>query len=220
MVYGLLRCYPDRSHMAESKVPDFKGIENLHLVLFFIVPGLITVFIRSRFIAGRKPSHTEQLLSYLVVSLVYYTITLPYVMRVLSGAGNLYSQSLNWAALTLFGPAIFGIILGAAAQKRWMHVIAGWCRLSLVDIIPTAWDYRFSNIPRGGIFVLVMLSDDRQVAGFFGSKSFASSESEERDLYIEEEVTLNEDGSWAYRDERVGILVSAKEIKHVEFYDI
>ena len=69
---------------ARLKVPDFKGIENFHLVLFFIVPGLITVFVRSRFIAGRRPSHTEQLLSYLVVSLMYYTITLPYVMRVLA----------------------------------------------------------------------------------------------------------------------------------------
>ena len=201
-------------------MPDFKGLENLHLVLFFIVPGLIAVFIRSRFIAGRRPSHTEQILSYLVVSLVYYTFTLPYVMRVIAGGGNLYDQSLNWAALTLLGPSLFGFALGAAAQKRVMHKVMGWIGLSMVDIIPTAWDYRFSSIPRGGIFVLVTLSDDKQVAGFFGSKSFASSEGEERDLYIEEEVTLSEDGSWAYRTEPVGIFVSAKEVKHVEFFDI
>ncbi len=201
-------------------MPDFKGLENLHLILFFIVPGLITAFIRSRFIAGRRPSHTEQLLSYLVISLIYYTITLPYVMQVMAGDGKLYGQSLNWAALTLLGPALFGFILGAAAQKRVMHTVVGWVGLTMVDIIPTAWDYRFSSIPRGGIFILVTLSDDRQVAGFFGSKSFASSEGEERDLYIEEEVTLNEDGVWEFRPEPVGIFVSAKEVKHVEFFDI
>ena len=201
-------------------MPDFKGLENLHLILFFIVPGLITVFIRSRFIAGRRPSHAEQLLSYLVISLVYYTATLPYVMRVIAGGGNLYEQSLNWAALTLLGPAVFGFILGAVAQKRMMHTVVGWFKLSMVDIIPTAWDYRFSNIPRPGTFVLITLSDDKQVAGFFGAKSFASSDGDERDLYIEEEVTLSDDGSWSYRDERVGIFISAKEIKYVEFFDV
>ena len=204
---------------ARLKVPDFKGIENFHLVLFFIVPGLITVFVRSRFIAGRRPSHTEQLLSYLVVSLMYYTITLPYVMRVLAGLGNLYEQSFNWIILTLVGPAAFGLLLGAAAQKRWAHKIVEKVGLTMVDIIPTAWDYRFSKIPRPGIFVLVTLSDDKQVAGFFGPRSFASSDNEERDLYIEEEWTLKDDGTWEPRSAHIGIFVAAKEIKHVEFFE-
>ena len=200
-------------------MPDFKGLENLRLILFFIVPGLIVIYMRSILIAGRRPSHTEQILSYLVVSLFYYTITLPYVMRVLNGAGNLYEQSLNWAALTLIGPAAFGLLLGTVAQKRWMHKAVEWCGLSMVDVIPTAWDYRFSNIPRPGIFVLVTLSDDKQVAGFFGPRSFASSDNEERDLYIEEEWTLQDDGTWEPRSARIGIFVAAKEIKHVEFFE-
>jgi hypothetical protein len=43
-------------------MPDFKGTENFYLVLFFIVPGLIIVSVRSRFITGRMPSLTDNVL--------------------------------------------------------------------------------------------------------------------------------------------------------------
>jgi hypothetical protein len=52
---------------------DFlKAPENLYILLFFIVPGLVIVYGRSQFISGRTPSHTENVLGYLVLSLLYY----------------------------------------------------------------------------------------------------------------------------------------------------
>jgi len=48
--------------------------------------------------------------------------------------------------------------------------------------------------------------------------SFASSDTSERDLYIEEEYTVTDQGKWESRPERVGILISAKEIRYIEFW--
>ena len=128
-------------------MPDFKGIENLRLILFFIVPGLITVFVRSRFIVGRSPTQSEQLLSYLVLSVIYYAIVLPYVIYVFAGAGGIYEQSFHWAILTLIGPTLFGFMLGAVAQKRWMHRLVAWFGLTMVDIIPPHGTIAFLECP-------------------------------------------------------------------------
>ena len=75
---------------------DFKGIENFRLILAFIVPGLIVVYIRSRFVAGRSPSHTEQILSYLVLSLVYYTFSIPFIRPALAFSESWIEQALKW----------------------------------------------------------------------------------------------------------------------------
>jgi hypothetical protein len=121
--------------------------------------------------------------------------------------------------LILVGPAIFGFVLGLAAQKEWTSWLADKLDLSIVHVIPAAWDWRFSKVPRGGMFVMVTLTSGERVAGFFGSNSFASSDAGERDLYIEEEYTVIDQGTWEARTEKVGILISAKEIKYVEFWN-
>jgi hypothetical protein len=118
----------------------------------------------------------------------------------------------------LIGPALFGLALGIAAQKEWIHRIADYFDLSIVHVIPTAWDWRFSKMPRDGLFVMVTLTNGATVAGHFGSKSFASSDTGERDLYIQEEYRVTEQGTWEARDERVGILIPAREIRHIEFW--
>jgi len=66
---------------------------------------------------------------------------------------------------------------------------------------------------------MVTLTNDERIAGFFGGRSFASSDSGERDLYLEEEYTVSDTGSWEPRSETVGILLPGKEIKYVEFWE-
>ena len=207
-------------------MPDFNGIENFQLILLFVVPGLIALFVRSRFIAGRAPSVTENALVFIVLSLVfivlslfYYSFTIFFVKPVFALQEPGVLQTLAWITLILIGPAIFGFILGTAAQKEWFTHFANWFGLAVVHIIPTAWDWRFSNIPRDGVFIMVTLTSGERVAGLFKDRSFASSDTGERDLYIEEEYTVSDDGVWEARPEKVGVLISAKEIRYVEFWN-
>ncbi|MGB9369059.1 MAG: DUF6338 family protein [Xanthobacteraceae bacterium] len=197
-------------------LPGIKGIDDLALALWFIVPGVIIAFVRAQLLTGRLRTHADNILSYLVLSLVYYGLTLPLIEPVLTMQGPLVWRGLAWIALTLVGPAALGLLLGAAAQREWSKWCADKLKLRVVHYSPTAWDWRFSRIPAGGIFVMVTLADGKKVAGLL---CFASSDSAERDLYLEEEWDVADDGKWTKRPEKVGILISAKEIRYVELWE-
>src|SRR5579872_1825762 len=199
-------------------MPEVLKAENFYLVLFFIVPGLVIVYVRSRFISGPTPSHTENVLGYVVLSLLYYSVTLPFIEQVLAIREPLVERAAIWVALTLGGPAPLGLLLGAWAQKECGVWLADKIGLSTIHVIPAAWDWRFSKIPRGGMFVMVTLTSGERVAGLFGPKSFASSDTAERDFYIEEEYNVDGD-KWEARSAKVGILIPVKEIRYVEFWE-
>lgn len=214
---------------------DFKGIDNFYLVLVFIVPGVIALSVRSKLITGRTPSSTENILTFLVLSLVYYSFTIFFIQAALNVQQPWFARAAIWICLVLIGPAIFGFVLGVAAQKEWFSCsveyiirvaakhewtrwIANKLDLSIVHVIPASWDWRFSKMSRGGAFIMVTFVSGEEVRGFFGSESFASSDTGERDLYIEEEYTISPEGKWEPRAEKVGILIPVKEIKHIEFW--
>jgi hypothetical protein len=199
-------------------MPDFKGVENLQQILLFIVPGLIALFVRSRFIAGPTPSAKENFLIFVVLSLFYYSLTIFFIQPALSIREPWILSALIWTFIILIGPSIFGFVLGIAAQREWFTRFANYLGFSVVHIIPAAWDWRFSSVPREGMFVMVTLNSGERVAGLFRDGSFASSDTGERDLYIEEEYTVTEKGEWKPRNERVGILISAREIRYIEFW--
>jgi Family of unknown function (DUF6338) len=213
-------------------LPDFKGVESFYLVLAFIVPGVIALAVRSKFIAGRNPKPSENILTFLVLSLVYYSFIVFLLERAVTVTEPWTARALIWILLFIVGPSIFGFVLGVAAQKEWAskainHVHAwllpyrwyrNWFDLSLIHVIPTAWDWRFSKVGRGGVFILVTLTNDVEVGGYFGHNSFASTDTGERDLYMEEEYTVT-NGKWEQRPEKVGLLIPAKEIKYLEFWE-
>jgi hypothetical protein len=200
-------------------MPDFKGVENFELILLFVVPGLIALFVRSRFIAGRAPSTKENLLIFVVLSLFYYSLTIFFIQPAISMQEPWVVRALIWILLILVGPAVFGFVLGIGAQREWFTRFANWLGFTVVHIIPAAWDWRFSSIPRDGLFIMVTLTSGERVAGFFSNGSFASSDVGERDLYIEEEYTVTDQGEWKERREKVGVLISAKEIRYIEFWN-
>lgn len=66
---------------------------------------------------------------------------------------------------------------------------------------------------------MVSLTSGESVAGFFGPDSFASSDESERDIYIEEEYDVSDQGTWTPRPAKVGILIPVKEIRNIEFWE-
>jgi len=200
-------------------MPDFKTIQNFQLMVLFIVPGLIALFVRSRFIAGRRPSIKENLLIFVVLSLFYYSFTIFFLQQALSVRDPWIVEAVIWISIVLLGPALFGFILGIAAQREWFTQLANRLCFAVVHIIPAAWDWRFSSIPREGLFVMVTLTSGERVAGLFRGNSFASSDMSERDLYIEEEYTVTDAGKWQSRPEKVGVLISGKQIRYIEFWN-
>jgi hypothetical protein len=58
-------------------MPDLKNLENIYLVVAFIVPGLIITYTRAQFITGRTRSPSDSVLVYLALSVIYYGLALP-----------------------------------------------------------------------------------------------------------------------------------------------
>ena len=195
---------------------NVKGIEEFYFALWLIVPGAVMLSVRAQLLTGRVRSHAENLLNYIVFSLIYYALTFPFIEPVLSLRGGWGVRAIVWVALTVLGPAVFGLGLGIVAQKEWPKWLTDKLGLNVVHPSPTAWDWRFARIPAGGIFVMVTLSNNASVAGLL---RFASSDVAERDLYLEEEWDVSDQGQWTKRPEKVGILIPAKEIKYVEFWE-
>ena len=196
-------------------VPDLKSLDNLLLILGFLVPGLIVLFVRSQFITGRRPPHAAALLSYLTVSIIYYALALPLVDFVLSIQEPGYLKALAWFGLVFVGPAIFGLLLGINVQQGLLRRFLRWCRLNPVHVMPTAWDWKFGGMKDE--WVLVTLKDGTRFAGFCGQHSFMSSDPTERDIYIQWIYDIGDDNKWSSRGD-TGVLIAAGEIRTVEFW--
>ncbi|MCX8505556.1 MAG: hypothetical protein ORN98_02950, partial [Alphaproteobacteria bacterium] len=48
--------------------------KNLFIIIQFVVPGLIILFLRIQFTTGRMPKPSEAALTYVVLSLIYYIL--------------------------------------------------------------------------------------------------------------------------------------------------
>lgn len=196
---------------------DMKGVTNVQLVIAFIVPGLIITYVRARFITGRMEKFSEATLSYLSLTIVYYGLAMPFVNWTVDRPPG-FVTTMCWWTLIAVGPAIFGVLIGVGAQRGWIRCLAHRLGMRPVHSTPNAWDWKFS-VCQNSRFVMVTLANDDTVAGIFGPGSFASSDPAERDIYLEELWNVPDDGTaWTPRPDKQGILIPAKEIRHIQFW--
>lgn len=125
----------------------------------------------------------------------------------------------GWAVVLLVGPALIGLLLGYNVQREWTRRLLHAIGLRPVHVIPTAWDGRFRRDGFVG-WILVTLTDGTQVAGFFGGRSWASSEPGERDIYLEQLCHLDDDRMWRLGDRDKGALIKADAIRFLEMWPL
>ena len=188
-------------------------IQDVYNVVSLLTPGVIVTYVRSKFLTGRSRTISEATMEYVVISAVYYSITIPLI------------SCLPWfrdhrdILLVLVIPILFGCILGIFAQLDLMTKVLDQWPLSLLGVkvahpIPTSWDYVFANL-KSGVWILVTLKSEEKVYGFFGGQSFASSDLSRRDLYVED--IRKEDWMPVEDDGRArGIWLSEEEIRLIE----
>ena len=84
--------------------------------------------------------------------------------------------------------------------------------------IPTAWDYIFSS-PKNSRWTTVTLKSGKVLRGVYSNNSFASSDDDYRDLYLElSYIKDSADGdSWKLVDRTDGVWINPDEIAYIEF---
>ena len=99
--------------------------------------------------------------------------------------------------------------------KGIIRNLLGLLRIDMSHPIPTAWDYKFSD--GNSYWLEVFLTDGKVVRGLYSGNSLSSSDSEYRDIYIEQLYKCEND-EWKSIDRTAGIWIKPDEIKYIKFY--
>lgn len=192
--------------------PSAKDVTELAMLL---APGLIILGIRARFKEGAIPNLKDRAIAYAVASTAYYAVVGP--LFHVDGGIALSSWLWAWLHYVLVPLAIAsGIVL--FDQREWFYRLAHHFGFRLAHHIPAAWDYAFSKLNRG-TFVWVKLNTGTEYAGKMGARSFASSSTAERDLYLEEVWQINEgDEPWTRMEPTRGVLLCGRDIQRIEIF--
>lgn len=188
--------------------------EILLLFLLFSVPGIVALFFRAQFMAGRMPPVGEGLISYVTVSLAYQALIFPLTARLYAAASFSGWYWAAWVSLIFLGPAIVGILLGLNIRKGWVRKLIGRLGISTIHPVTCAWDWRFAQCEEG--WVIATLKNGTQWYGYMGVNSFMSSDPGERDILIENVYDHPGEGQpWTPRNSAVWI--ANGEIQSLEF---
>jgi hypothetical protein len=196
------------------------GFEAVFCTLAFVVPGFILHATFSVFVPVRTERPDLSFLRFLALSCVNYGVWSWLVYLIFTAPffeNHPYRGAAAWGIIILVSPVATGIVWGVLSQKEAGRRLLQRCGLSPVHRVPTAWDYKFSRTTEA-VWVLVTLKDGNKVAGLFGSRSFASSEPNERDLYIQMVFRVPDEGVWQRVPKSEGILISGDQIRHIEFW--
>lgn len=107
------------------------------------------------------------------------------------------------------------LIIGILKQKDRARKVLDALKIRNMHPVPTAWDYIFSK--QEPSWVIVTLIDNRLIMGLYSKNSFASSDSEERDIYIEKIFDVDENNQWIENIRNKGILISKDQVKTIEY---
>lgn len=122
---------------------------------------------------------------------------------------------LSLLATTIIGATILALGISAIKQKRIIERLLQRFKINKIHPVPTAWDYFFSQ--QEPVWLIVTLKSGKTVYGVFSKHSFASSDPDERDIYIEKVYSLADDETWIEDKHSRGILIDKSEIETIEF---
>jgi len=191
------------------------------LILTFIVPGFIFDSITRKLIPKTRNDTQSSFLIYLTSSIINYGLWIWLIFWI--DSTEYYISNPGWTGFIWFliifvSPSVLGLTWGLLNKFDVTKDIINYFRIQSINPIPTGWDYKFCNIS-SPIWILITLNNGDLVGGYFGSNSFASSETNHRDIFIEKVYKINSDRPWSLEKENNdGILISQDQIRTIEFF--
>ena len=201
---------------------EIESFFTFFFVLTFIIPGFIFDTITRKITPQNKYDSHSSFLRFFTASSINYGLWFWLIFWMYQEnffVNHPFRASFIWTILIFLSPIIIGVIWGLSCKHRVIESFFANFGINFVNPIPTSWDYKFSQIS-SPIWILVRLKDGNFVAGYFGCNSFASSETNERDIYIEKIFQIDAQGSWiSTKNNNDGIFISSDQIKSIEFFN-
>lgn len=191
------------------------SLDAVMLTAVFILPGFLIIGIIDSINPPKKRSEGIYFLKCLTLSIVNCACWSWAYSAVLNK--ELKQQFLYYlyiVLITLAGALALAIVISIVEQNCIINRLLSKLKVHSIHPIPTAWDYCFSKQTES--FIIVTLTDGTQLFGWFSGDSFASSDADERDLFIEKGYKIDEDGKWFLDEESTGIYIPKDEIKYIE----
>ncbi len=193
---------------------------SLFFIISVIVPGFIYNGVISNFVALRRNKEKEIIfLGFLTATAFNYAICSPLIYLLIFTSDFIRHpiiEAFCWFTIIFIVPVLLAVMNARIIQRdglRWLYSLLG---LRAINPIPTGWDWIFSTTEP--CYVLITLTDGTEIAGYFGTRSMASSEPERKDIYIERVYEVPEDGSaWKEVTRSLGMHVDGSQIAYIEF---
>lgn len=203
-------------------MPVPTSIEALTIIALVIAPGYILLWVMQQAIQqSSQQSDIEVLVSTVAAGVVVNTIVFPLLGRLV--LRNYQNGTLlnhvwlitGWAALTIFLVPV-GLGLGSSWLINRYSGALSPIGLDPVSRVPHAWDYALRR-PEG-YYVQVWLKNDQVVAGIYADDSFASTDRDRADLFLQQSWILDGDGDfWQPIPNSAGVWISHDCISRIEF---
>ncbi|MDC2889496.1 DUF6338 family protein [Psychrosphaera algicola] len=186
-------------------------LDKLYLFILFVVPGFIALKTYELCFPNIQKDSSKQLIDAATYSCVNYAFMFIFIRWV--EMSEMQTQSPNLYVLFYFFVIFISPIL----------LVLSWRKVRSTNLVqskaphPTGkpWDYVFSK--REPYWVKVTLKDGKILGGLYSSKSFASSNPEPEQIYLEQTWVLDKDGAFERaKNDTAGILILSAEISHVE----
>jgi hypothetical protein len=196
-------------------VSDPKTLDDLALFVGYVAPGLIILWVRSRFLSGRLAPSKDALLTYLTLSAVFLFIV-QVVLFLATGTSALpHALTSWWPVISFIGAAVFGVVLGLEAAHDLSRRLLGRFGIRIASAHETAWDWTFSRLRP--CFMIVTLKDGSVIAGWCGERSFIGSDPVRRDIFLEQVYDASPDGtSWVVQVPGRSIYIAGTDVKTIE----
>ena len=190
---------------------------NIGVLLFFIVPGFISMKVYDLLVPRKRRDFSKGLLEMLVFGSINFALLFwPFAATLNQdfASNHPICQYLILLLLLLLAPIAWPSVYLWLIRRPW---IAG-------RIVPPSegpWDdvFRESQERQEGFWVIVHMRDGRMFGGKYGAASFASEYPAKKQIYLEELWELNDDGSFGKKipDSR-GALFLEDSFEVIEFF--
>ncbi|WP_418582816.1 MULTISPECIES: DUF6338 family protein [Holdemanella] len=199
-------------------------IDNIEAVIYtlnYVIPGYIILKIISTIIPTKKQSETE-----IIVQSIGFSILNNSIWSFAFSFVKYSFYKTNIVLFNFFTSLIFilsGVVTGTViALLKKYNVLGKMLNILKIETtcpIPTAWDYVFSKYE--SYWVEIEVSSGKQIRGLFSNMSYASSEYDNRDIYLEKLYEKKSDNSvWEKVERTKGVWISSSDIKHIKFYEL